>query len=191
MSRAVLLDRDGTLIEVLRDAETGLIYTAFHPDHLRMLPGTKEGLRLLQDAGFRLAIATNQPGIAKDQFPLAAIERTNQALVERLDSEGIHIEAVEMCPHSPQVAPCDCRKPKPGLLLRLLERLGADAASSWMVGDADTDMEAGRNAGVHTALLFAPGRCELCPIRDHAGRGNPKLAAPTLPELARQIIDAG
>jgi D-glycero-D-manno-heptose 1,7-bisphosphate phosphatase len=189
-TRAAILDRDGTLIEILRDAETGLVYTAFHPDHVRLLPGTIEGLRTLQERGFVLGIATNQPGVAKGHFALAAIERTNAVLVEMLAAKGIRIAAVETCPHSPQVAPCDCRKPKPGLLTRLLARFDADPSTSWMLGDAASDAEAGRAAGMRTGLLYAPGRCELCPIRDADARGNPEVAAPTLPELVAKLLTA-
>ena len=84
--RGVILDRDGTLIDVVRDEESGVISTAFHPDQLVLLGAVLEGLRVLRDAGFVLAIATNQPGPAKGQFSAAAVKRTNDALVEKLAS---------------------------------------------------------------------------------------------------------
>ena len=191
MNRAAVLDRDGTLIEILRDEETGLIYTAFHPEHVRLLPGVVEGLRALQDHGFKLGIATNQPGVARGHFSLEAIEQTHATLVAKLAAEGVRIEAVETCPHSPLVAPCNCRKPEPGLLTRLLTTFGADPATSWMIGDAASDAEAGQAAGLRTALLYAPGRCELCPVREASERGQPELAAPTLPELVKRILALG
>ena len=131
--RLALLDRDGTLIDVVRDEETGVITTAFHPNQIRLLDGVVEGLRALADAGYLLAIVTNQPGPAKGHFSRDAVDRTNAALVERLASQGISIAHVASCMHHPEggmggdpslVGSCDCRKPKPGLLLESMTTLG-------------------------------------------------------------------
>lgn len=198
--RVAILDRDGTLVDVVRDEETGAIGVAFHPSQLRFLPGAIEGLRALQDAGFVLAIATNQPAPAKGQFSAAAVQHTNDALVARLAAEGIRIAAVEVCMHHPEGGPggdpalvrvCDCRKPGPGMLRALLGKLSGDPASSWMVGDSEGDVRAGRAAGVKTGLVFASNRCELCPLRPAAG--GPALLSPdahgaTLADLAEAIV---
>src|SRR5579864_3990271 len=155
MPKLAILDRDGTLVDVVRDEETGTVGVAFHPDQLRLLPGAVDGMRALQAAGFVLSIATNQPAPAKGQFSAAAVHRTNDALVARLADEGVRIAAVEVCLHHPEGGPggdralvreCDCRKPKPGMLRALLDRLGADRGSSWMIGDSAGDVEAGRAA---------------------------------------------
>lgn|GEM_PF-273886 len=172
--RAVVLDRDGTLIDIVRDEETGAITTAFHPDHIRLLAGVEEGLRVLAGAGFVLAIATNQPGPAKGHFRREAVERTNRALVDLLAARGAPIASVAVCMHHPDggpggeralIGPCDCRKPKPGLLVQLVQELRLDASASWMVGDTSSDVDAGRAAGMRAGLVFAPNRCELCPLR--------------------------
>jgi len=213
--RGVLLDRDGTLIDFVRDAELGVITTAFHPSQLRLLPGVATGLRLLGAHGFVLAIATNQPGAAKGHFPREAIARTNDALVALLRTEGVDIAAVAVCLHHPEgapggdpalIAPCPCRKPKPGLLRDLLDQLDLDPAASFMVGDTPSDVEAGRAAGMRTALLFDQARCELCPLRaaeaepdrissaggaDRSG-GDPGRSAtshPCAPHVARARFD--
>ena len=198
--RVAILDRDGTIVDVVRDEETGAIGVAFHPDQLRFLPGAVEGLRALQDAGFVLAIATNQPAPAKGQFSAAAVQRTNDALVARLAGEGVRVAAVEVCMHHPEGGPggdaalvraCDCRKPEPGMLRALLGKLSGDPASSWMVGDSEGDIRAGRAAGVRTALVFASNRCELCPLRPSAGGPaplSPDAHGATLAELARAIL---
>jgi D-glycero-D-manno-heptose 1,7-bisphosphate phosphatase len=193
-----ILDRDGTIIDWVRDEETGAIASAFHPDHLRLLSRAVEGLHALQDAGFALAIATNQPGPAKGQISVAAVERTNAALVERLAADGVRIAALEVCMHHPEGGPggvaalaraCDCRKPLPGMLRAVLARLGGDPARSWMIGDALADLQAGRAAALSTALVLPPGRCELCPLRDGArlAPAVPDVAAGTLPEIAAKI----
>jgi len=186
-ARGVILDRDGTLIDVVRDEETGTISTAFHPSQLRLLPGVVEGLSLLASHGYALAIATNQPGPAKGHFSSAAVHATNAALVAMLAREDVHVAHVAVCMHHPSVAPCDCRKPKPGLLVEAAAKLDLDLAASWMVGDSGADVEAGRAAGAKTGLLFDSNRCELCPLRGGA-TSRPDLQAPTLLLLARAIV---
>lgn len=199
--RAVILDRDATLIDIVRDEETGAISVAFHPDQLTLLPGVVEGLLTLQDAGFVLAIATNQPAPAKGQFSSAAVERTNKALVALLREQGIQIASVQVCLHHPVggprgdralIGPCACRKPKPGLLNALIDTLGLSRGASWMVGDSPGDIEAGAAAGMRTGLVFAPNRCELCPLRAGASaltrRVHPDVHGPDLVAIAAAIM---
>lgn len=194
----IILDRDGTLIDVVRDEETGVISVAWSPSQLRLLPGVLAGLGLLKAAGFGFAIATNQPGPAKGQFSVEAVHRTHHALVAALADAGIAISSVEVCWHHPEGSPhgaqelitsCDCRKPKPGLLLRALEHGGFDPARSWMLGDSPSDVEAAHQAKVRSALVFAQNRCELCPLRDGSAIA-PDVVAPRFDEVARRILAA-
>lgn len=192
-----IVDRDGTLVDFHRDPELGVVTPAFHPSQLRLLPGAVAGLRTLSEAGFALAIATNQPDAAKGRIPREAIERTNAALISMLAAEGVRVEALACCLHHPEGGPggdpalvrgCDCRKPAPGLLTQLLGRLGGDPSASWMIGDTAADLGAARGAGLRCALIFAEGRCELCPLRE-VPHGPPDRWAPRLDELARRILD--
>jgi D-glycero-D-manno-heptose 1,7-bisphosphate phosphatase len=216
-ARLAIFDRDATIIDVVRDEELGAISVAFHPDQIKLLDGAVEGMRALQDAGFILAIATNQPAPAKGQFSAHAVRRTNDALLARLADLGVKVAALEACMHHPEGGPggdpelvrsCECRKPKPGMLRTLLERFAADPSRSWMIGDSMGDVEAGRAAGLRTALVFLPNRCELCPLRYGLGRGTgavaplaqqsvtvagpaPDIHGTTLAELARGILGHG
>jgi D-glycero-D-manno-heptose 1,7-bisphosphate phosphatase len=195
--KGALLDRDGTLIDFHRDAELGAVVSAFHPDQIRLLPGVVEGLALLRDAGYVLAVATNQPGPAKGQIPRSAVERTNQALVDMLAAQGISIAAVAACMHHPEGGPggdpelaraCSCRKPGPGLLLDLARDLALDPAQSWMIGDSAADVGAARAAGMRAGLLLDTRRCELCPMKDQQGGCEADVIAPRLDALARSIL---
>jgi D-glycero-D-manno-heptose 1,7-bisphosphate phosphatase len=192
----IILDRDGTLIDVIRDEETGLVSVAWAPSQLRFLPGVLEGLTRLKAAGYAFAIATNQPGPAKAQFSADAVHRTHHALVAALAEAGIAITSVEVCLHHPLGSPhgppelitaCDCRKPKPGLLLRALQNGSFDPRGTWMIGDSTTDVEAAHQAGLRSALVFAQNRCELCPLR----QGSPivpDVIGPRLDVVAERIL---
>ncbi|NUP09029.1 MAG: HAD-IIIA family hydrolase [Polyangiaceae bacterium] len=194
----MILDRDGTIIDFHRDTELGVVTPAFHPRLLRFLPGALDALQWLHRHGALLTIASNQPGAAKGEISRDAIERTTEALVQRLAGEGIPISAVEVCLHHPTggdggdpslVVDCTCRKPKPGMLIAIADKLGKDPRHAWMVGDTPTDVQAGRAAGMKTALLSPTRRCELCPMRDLAPPSPaPDIHAPTLLEIAHRIV---
>jgi D-glycero-D-manno-heptose 1,7-bisphosphate phosphatase len=197
----IVLDRDGTLIDVVRDEETGFVGVAFHPSHVRLLKGVAEGLRALAAAGYRFALATNQPGPAKGQFSREAVAATNAALLARLDAEGIRVEHVAVCLHHEVggtggdptlVRSCECRKPKPGLIVESLAALGGRPERSWMIGDSVGDIRAGLAAGVRTAMVFDTKRCELCPLRDAcAPQGvtpTPDVHGANLVRIAERIL---
>jgi D-glycero-D-manno-heptose 1,7-bisphosphate phosphatase len=197
-ARLAIVDRDGTLIDVVRDEETGTIVTAFHPSQIRFLDGAIEGVRMLAEAGFRIAIATNQPGPAKGQCSAASVERANAALVGKLAEEGITVASVHVCMHHPKggeggdaslVGPCRCRKPKPGLLEDAVRDAGARPEDTWMIGDTRSDVEAARAAGVHAALVFSLDRCELCPLRG-GPPGAPDVYGASVAAVAREILAA-
>lgn len=195
----LVLDRDGTLIDFVRDEETGFVGVAFHPSQLRLLPGVVEGLTKLRIAGYRFAIATNQPGPAKGQYSVESMARTNDALVVMLRDHDLDVEYVAACTHHPDGGPggdaslvgrCNCRKPKPGLFEEILDALGSPNETCWAVGDQLSDIVAGQALGLKTALLRDVRRCELCPNKGSAHSATPDLTVPTLDALADLLVAA-
>lgn len=168
--RFVFLDRDGTLV---RD----LGYTHRVEDYA-LLPGVREGLGRLTQAGYRLAIVTNQSGIGRGYYDEAAFHAFQRVLADDLARSGIRLEGSFFCPHRPD-AGCVCRKPAPGLLLEAARTLGADLAATFLVGDGAVDVEAARRAGCRGALLVraagapdsgAPPGVTITPDLDAAAR---------------------
>lgn len=149
--RAVLLDRDGTLVQP-RHYPT-------RPEQLRLYDGIAAPLRRLQAAGFRLVVITNQSGIARGYLTEADLERMHQHLAAELGALGVRLDAIYHCPHHPDgiirslAVRCACRKPEPGMVLRAAEDLGLDLTRSWLVGDILDDVEAGNRAGCRTVLV--------------------------------------
>lgn len=169
----VFLDRDGTLV---RDG--GYVHRI---EEYVLLPGVVEGLARLQTAGFALAIVTNQSGIGRGLYTGAQFETFQRHLVADLARHGIVIERSFHCPHRPDEG-CSCRKPAPGLIWRARDELGAALARSWLVGDAESDVGAARNAACAGAVRLLPD----------ASRESPEAAAVArdLPEAARIILAA-
>lgn len=149
--RAVFLDKDGTLIE-------DVPYNV-DPVHIRLLPGAREGLTALHDAGYRLFIVSNQSGVAHGYFTEEDLTPVEQRLCQLLEELSVPLAGFYYCPHQPDgVRPayavaCSCRKPQPGLLLRAASDHEIDLRQSWLIGDILDDVEAGRRAGCKTILL--------------------------------------
>lgn len=152
LRRAIFLDRDGTVAD-----EVGYVN---HASRLRLLPRSAEAVRRIRDAGFLAVVVTNQAGVARDYFEESVVIEANRRLVELLVGEGTGLDGIYYCPHHPRegVAPyrqdCQCRKPRPGMLLRAAEDLGIDLPRSYMVGDGVVDVEAARAAGVLPVMVL-------------------------------------
>lgn len=144
LKRAVFLDRDGTL-----NQDAG--YTHRISDWA-WLPGALEGLKKLQENGWLLAVVSNQSGIGRGYYTWEDLQKLENWLDSQLASSGIRIAGWYYCPHLPSDG-CDCRKPKPGLLLRAARELGIDLNASWLLGDKTGDIEAGLEAGCSCGVL--------------------------------------
>lgn len=147
---AVFLDRDGVLIENRSDYVRDWSQVSIFPD-------TPAALSSLRRAGYKIVVVTNQSAVGRGLISAQTAEDINRRLVEIIQQDGGHIDAVYMCPHQPEDR-CVCRKPKPGLLLQAAEELSLDLDRSWMIGDAWSDLLAGRAANLHRIILVKTGR---------------------------------
>jgi D-glycero-D-manno-heptose 1,7-bisphosphate phosphatase len=149
LTRAVFLDRDGV---INRNAPEGQYVTSWEDFHI--LPGVVEGIALLNREGFSVIVVTNQRCVAKGLITEAELEKMHQRMSEFLARAGATINAIYYCPHETESS-CACRKPAPGMLLDAARSRGIELRASWMIGDSETDVEAGKNAGCKTARLTA------------------------------------
>jgi D-glycero-D-manno-heptose 1,7-bisphosphate phosphatase len=143
--RLVIVDRDGVINEDSADYIRSV-------DEMRFIDGSLEGLGLLTQAGFSVAVATNQSGIARGYFDVDTLNRMHGALCARAAAVGARIDAVAFCPHGPADR-CACRKPSPGLLITLARRFSVGIETTPFIGDSLRDLEAGRAAGAIPILV--------------------------------------
>ena len=150
MHRAVFLDRDGVLIknraDYIRDWS-----------HVTLLPLTVNALQGFHRESLKIIIVTNQSAVGRGLISFETAQDINNRLTRTIKENGGWIDAVYMCPHQPQDQ-CACRKPQPGLLLQAARELSLDLRSSWMVGDAWSDLLAGQLAGVQGTIMVKTGR---------------------------------
>jgi len=160
---AAFLDRDGVLNELVADPLSGTAEAPLKVEDVRLVAGAAAAGSCLVRAGYALVCISNQPAAAKGEASLAQLLAVHERVSELLAHAGVTLDASRLCFHHAQgVVPeltgsCVCRKPEPGMLLDAAAALGVDLASSWMVGDTDADMQAGRAAGCRTVLIRHPG----------------------------------
>ena len=165
---AVLLDRDGTLVD-------DVPYNG-DPELVRPRPGASDALKRLRAAGVRMAVVSNQSGIGRGLLTHEQVDAVNRRVEELLGPIGPWF----VCPHDP-AAGCDCRKPQPGLVLRAAERLGVDPAACALIGDIGSDVEAARAAGARGLLVPTPHTLQ------HEVDAAPETAS-TLPEAVERLL---
>lgn len=170
-TRGVLLDRDGVINELVYFPEVGVIDSPLTPAQFRLLPGVPEAIRALNELGFKVAVVSNQPGIAKGKMTERLFAEIRSKMKNELEREGAHLDAEYYCFHHPDAVReeykvnCDCRKPKPGLFLKASSELGLDPSRSFSVGDSLVDVKAGKAAGF-TTILIGSMKCDLCRLMD-------------------------
>jgi histidinol-phosphate phosphatase family protein len=181
----IFLDKDGTLVE-------NVPYN-IEPDHVQPARGAMAGLALLARGGYQFVVVSNQSGVARGYFAESALAAVERRIKEIFKAAGAELAGFYYCPHHPEgsvadyAVECECRKPKPGLLLRAAEELDAALERSWMIGDILDDIEAGHLAGCRAALIINGGETlwELTPAR------KPELVATDMLDAARKILSYG
>jgi D-glycero-D-manno-heptose 1,7-bisphosphate phosphatase len=143
---AMFFDRDGVIIENAH-------YLARLSD-IRPIRGAAAAIRRLNMSGIPVVVITNQSGVARGYFPESFVRETHSYLNELFAREDARVDAWYYCPHHPEHGlDCDCRKPKPGMLLSAAREMNLDLSRSWLIGDNLTDCEAGAAAGCRTILV--------------------------------------
>ena len=150
MYPAIFLDRDGVLIENRPDYVRDW-------SQVRVLPQAIQALALPEIKKYKIVIITNQSVVGRGLISLITADEINQRLIKLIRDRGGRIDGVYMCPHKPEDG-CSCRKPLPGLLLQAAKDLSLDFQRSWMIGDAWSDVQAGKAAGMRGTILLKTGR---------------------------------
>lgn len=185
---AIFLDRDGTLNELVPDPITGKPESPLRVADVMLIPGAAEATKRLVEAGWRLVGVSNQPAAAKGTATLEELDRVQARVLELTAESGVEFEDFLTCRHHPQgivsdlSRECECRKPKPGLLLLAASKHAIDLDASWMIGDTDADVSAGTAAGCRTCLLENPHS-----RHKRLGLVNPTLRAPDLESATATI----
>ena len=181
MHRAIFMDRDGTVSE-----EIGYMY---HSGLYRPFPWTGAAIRKINESGMKAVLVTNQSGVERGYFPESTVHEVHDVLRAELARHNATLDAVYFCPHQPG-AGCDCRKPRPGMLLRAQRELSIDLAESFMIGDRYLDVEVAHSAGVRPVLVMTGnGRAELEKYQDLPLQ--PYLIAENLLEAVEAILRGG
>jgi D-glycero-D-manno-heptose 1,7-bisphosphate phosphatase len=148
LNKAVFLDRDGVINEV----KTKRVKFVNKPEQFYFLEGVKEAVKLLTASGYQLFVVTNQGGVGLGYLSHEHLQTIHEYMVGELETAGGKIYEVSCCTHKPHEG-CACRKPEPGMILDLSEKYDLDLSSSFMIGDREPDIEAGRKAGCKTILI--------------------------------------
>ena len=158
--RAIFLDRDGTINK----------YVGFlrNIDDFELIDGAAEAIKLINQSGYLAIVVTNQPVIARGEVSWDELNEIHRKMATLLGKEGAYLDGIYICPHHPDKGfegerleykiDCDCRKPKPGLLLKAAEEFNIDLSQSYMIGDSDRDVEAGQNANVRESVKIETNR---------------------------------
>jgi D,D-heptose 1,7-bisphosphate phosphatase len=193
--KAVFLDRDGVINELIYHQEQGIIDSPFTVEQFRLLPGVGDAIKKLHNKGYKVILVSNQPAIAKGHMSKETFDKISKKMKEGLAREGAFLDAEFYCFHHPEAklalfkVDCECRKPKPGLLHRAAQLMGIELSQSWMIGDGLIDVKAGKNAGTKTILL-ARMKCELCHLMNEE-EANPNALTPDLKEAVEFILNEG
>lgn len=140
--KAVFIDRDG----VIND-DTGHYYI-YRVEDFKINNGIVDGLKILSKSGYKLILITNQAGIAKGEYTHEDVDKVHTYLTQQLRFKGIVLTDIFYCPHHDSISECNCRKPKPGMILEAINKYEIDPNQSYLIGDSPRDIQAGESAGL-------------------------------------------
>jgi D-glycero-D-manno-heptose 1,7-bisphosphate phosphatase len=178
------------LNELVPDPLSGQPESPLRVDEVRLLPGVAAAANELTHSGFALVCVSNQPAAAKGKVSVEQLHAVHARVLYLLGREGVRLDASRLCLHHPEgvigelSGPCDCRKPAPGMLLDAARALGLDLAASWILGDTDIDVAAGRAAGCRTVLIEHDASAHK-----RGGGMSPDMIAADLPEAVARLLD--
>lgn len=190
--RAAFIDRDGVITELVTDPESGRPESPLRVEDVALVPGAAAALRRLAAGGLLLVGVSNQPAAAKGKVSREQLSDVQRRVVELLAAEGVRFDAFRLCLHHPDAViselkgDCGCRKPAPGMLIDAAHELGIDVVRSWMLGDTDSDVEAGAAAGCRTVLVEHPGSAHK-----RAGDQRPDATVADIAAAAALILPTG
>ncbi|MFC2002695.1 D-glycero-alpha-D-manno-heptose-1,7-bisphosphate 7-phosphatase [Chloroflexota bacterium] len=191
--KAIFLDRDGVINELIYYQEQGIIDSPFTVKQFRLFSGVSEAISKLRNRDYKVVLISNQPGIAKGNMTEETFEEIRRKMKEELASGGAFLDGEYYCFHHPEAkieklsVNCECRKPKPGMLLKAAQDMDLELTQSWMIGDGLTDVKAGKEAGTRTILLGRM-KCELCNLMDKDA-ARPDVIVLDLREAAQIILE--
>jgi D-glycero-D-manno-heptose 1,7-bisphosphate phosphatase len=171
MSRAVFLDRDGVINEIVYFPELGLLDSPLNANQFKLLPKVAEAIMVFNHLDLKVIVVSNQPAIAKGKMTTEAFEEIRLKMKRELEKRGAHLDGEYYCFHHPSAkvakyrANCDCRKPNPGLFLRAGKDFALDLKKCFVVGDSLADIKAGRAVGCQTFLIGSL-KCDLCRLME-------------------------
>ena len=173
-NRAIFLDRDGTMA-------IDVSYCS-RPEDFELFPNTARAIKLLNEHDYKVIVITNQSGVARGYFTEDTLGRIHQKMRGKLVEEGARIDGIYYCPHHPNDN-CECRKPKPKMVMQAVNEHDIDLKQAFMVGDKPLDIQLGKNVGCRTVLIPAnTGETEV-------GPGSPDYTASDLLQAALWIIN--
>lgn len=171
MTKAVFLDRDGVINQLVYHEEQEVIDSPFTANQFKLLPGVPEAIKLIHQAGYLVVLVSNQPGIAKGNMSAKAFAAITRKMRNDLSQFGVKLDGEYYCLHHPEAVIekykqiCKCRKPQAGLLLEAAQEMDIELKQSWMVGDNLSDILAGKRADCRT-ILISKMKCELCQLME-------------------------
>ena len=183
MNKAIFLDRDGVINENIYEVD-GRIMAPANLKQLKILPNVKEGIFKLKNAGFKIIVISNQPGVAFGYLDSKKLNEINDKL-----KKDLGIDEIYCCPHHIKFTEeCNCRKPKTGLVDEAIKNYNIDVVNSYFIGDSLSDIKTGINAGVKKTFLIGTVREDILQIQ-HQKQISPDFTLPNLIKVANKIIE--